>query len=129
MKVVLLSSKSSLINPLPLIAGSLREQIKGVEVKELLCDSALDLANEISSVKGDVVAIILFYEEETHDVRLVMEKILKRDSNKGRLFKFLEKGFDFEEHRQARRISEAILESLFGKKTTSVKDTESYTSL
>ena len=128
MRIVLLSSESSLINPLPLIAGLLRKQVKGVEVKEVVCASNLDLANEIASVKGDAVALILFYEEETHDIRLVMEKLLESGSKK-KFFKFLEKGFDFEEHRQARRISGLILEGLFGKKSTRVDDRESYSSL
>ena len=129
MRIVLLSSASSIINPLPLISASLKGQIKGVEVKEIICDSNLDLASEILHAKGDAVAAILFYGEESADVVLVMQKIVERDSKGKPVLKFLRKGEDFDENEEADIISRSILAKLFGKEKTSVNERGSYKGL
>ncbi|MCR4335551.1 MAG: hypothetical protein NUV57_03380 [archaeon] len=123
MKIALASSKKSVVQILPLIKEILVSQIIGVQVKEALADNNLDLINEVSQLSGfDLIAVVLFYEEDSHDIKILMEKLVDIDLSGKKIMKFLEKGEDFSEEEEAERIAGEILGKLFGKKETPVDD-------
>ncbi|MFH1390750.1 MAG: hypothetical protein ABIH20_00380 [Candidatus Diapherotrites archaeon] len=123
MKIALASSKKSIVEIIPLISKILSVQIKGVQVKEIIADNNLDLVNEVSQLENfDLVAVILFYEQDSSDVKILMEKLVNFDLSGKRIMKFFEKGEDFSEEEESQRIAGEILEKLFGKKETPVDD-------
>tara|TARA_Y100000310_G_scaffold327376_1_gene393645 strand:+ start:13987 stop:14382 length:396 start_codon:yes stop_codon:yes gene_type:complete len=123
MKIALVSSKKSIVEIIPLINKILSSQIKDLQVKEVITDNNLDLVNEVSELTDfDLVAVILFYEHDSPDVKILMEKLVDLDLAGKRIMKFLEKGDGFSEEEESQRIAGEILEKLFGKKETPVDD-------
>jgi len=131
MKIALVSSKKSVVQVIPRIAEILRQKIIGVEVTERLVDSNLDIVKEVSYLGGfDAVAVVLFYEEDSTEVKVLMEKLVDLELSGSRIMKFLEKGEDFTDEEEAQRISGEIMQKLFGKKDTKTEeDYGSYRSL
>ena len=128
MKIGLFSSKKSSIQITGLIAGNLKETVTGLEVSEIIADNNLDLVRELSSQSFDWKAIILHYTEESHDISVLMHKVVEMDD--GKLLKFFEKDESFDEEEEAGRISNEILLKLFGKKKPeSLEGKGSYTEL
>ncbi|HZX19639.1 MAG TPA: hypothetical protein VFF13_01340 [archaeon] len=131
MKIALVSSKKSLLQITPLIAASLKSQIKGVEVAEVITSNNLDLVKKVHDMKHfDLIVVILYFEESSHDINVVMEKLVDFDLGQKHTLKFLEQGDEFDETEESNRISEEIMLKLFRKKKTRFEsDRESFTSL
>jgi len=128
MKIGLFSSKKSSIQITGLIAGNIKETVAGLEVSEIIADNNLDLVREISSQNFDWKVVILHYTEDSHDISVLMNKVVELDD--GKLLKFFEKDESFDESEEAERISNEILLKLFGKKKPeSLGDKGSYTEL
>jgi len=128
MKIGLFSSKKSLIQITGLIAGNIKETVAGLEVSEIIADNNLDLVRELSSQSFDWKVIILHYTEDSHDISVLMHKVVEMDD--GKLLKFFEKDESFDEEEEAERISNEILLKLFGKKKPeSLEGKGSYTEL
>lgn len=128
MKIGLFSSKKSLIQITGLIAGNIKELVAGLEVSEIIADNNLDLVRELSSQSFDWKVIILHYTEDSHDISVLMHKVVEMDD--GKLLKFFEKDESFDESEEAERISNEILLKLFGKKKPdSLEGKDSYTEL
>lgn len=128
MKIGLFSSKKSLIQITGLIAGNIKELVAGLEVSEIIADNNLDLVRELSSQSFDWKVIILHYTEDSHDISVLMHKVVEMDD--GKLLKFFEKDESFDEEEEAERISNEILLKLFGKKKPdSLEGKDSYTEL
>ena len=121
-------SKKSSIQITGLIAGNLKETVAGLEVSEIIADNNLDLVRELSSQSFDWKVIILHYTEDSHDISVLMHKVVEMDD--GKLLKFFEKDESFDESEEAERISNEILLKLFGKKKPeSLEGKGSYTEL
>jgi len=128
MRIGLFSSKKSDIDILPLISKLLVSQISGVQVVENISDNNIDLIREVSFAKDfDLKVIILFYSEESSDVKVLIEKLVEFELDKNHSLKFMEKGVEFDEEEEADRIADEILLKLFGEKKK-VSDNEGYES-
>ncbi|MCR4368956.1 MAG: hypothetical protein NUV67_03555 [archaeon] len=117
MRIALLTSLQSEENILPLVASRLREKIVNVEVQMHVANSNLALVGDISKYSGrELVVVALFYSEETHDVRSVMDAIIFASGSGANVLSFVEKIVEFEAPREAERISESVFTRLFGSK-------------
>ncbi len=122
MKIALVSSKHSDINPLPLIAKNLVRKIAGVQVVQKMALSNLDIPAVLSSLKGcDLIVVALYYHDETLDVKVAMEKLVDLDLKGQQTMKFIELSENHAERGEAKRIYRAILEKLFGIKAPEEK--------
>ena len=116
MKVCLISSENSGINVVPAIADALRSRVHGIEVVLKVAATPLDIVNEVSLAGGcRAVAVILHYEKENAQVRVLMEKLVDLDLQGKHTMKFLEQDVDLDGAQEAARIADAIMVKLFGK--------------
>ena len=132
MRIGLFSSKKSELEVIPLISKILVSQISGVKVVENISDNNMDLVREVSFAKDfDLKVVVLFYSEESSDVKVLTEKLVELELDKNHSMKFVEKALELDEEEEANRIADEILLKLFGekKKVSSDEGTESYTTL
>jgi len=133
MRIGLFTSKKSVVNVVPLVAEKLVSKVKGIEISEFVADNNLDLVKDVlHSKKIDLSVVIVFYEEDSPDVKVLMEKMVEADLGGKKIMKFFEKGLDFDEEDEADSIVEDIMQKFFIEKKedkTESRDYDSFTSL
>lgn len=115
MKIALVSSKTSLFGGVPDVAASLHSKVHGLNVEEKTVETNLDIVATVARLKGfDAIAVIVFYAEDTPDLRVLMDKLVDLDLKGIHTIKFFVKGEDFDEEEETSRITGTIMERLFG---------------
>lgn len=116
MQIALLTSEKSSINPLGLVEKRLAENIAGLDVSKIVVPNNLDLVREIYDAgKFDLVCVILYYDRDSADISILMQKIVELELSGRRIAKFIEQDPDADEQHEAECISDSIMLKLFGK--------------
>ncbi len=117
MKIAIISSKDSEMDVSSLLSEKLLESIAGLEVKTIIAENKLEIISEAASLENfDLIVVVLYYEKETVDVKVVMEKLIDLDLSGKKTMKFIvnsEEALSVEN--EVKRIAEAITDKFFVK--------------
>lgn len=116
MKVALLTSEKSSIDPFPLVEKVLRDNIAGIDVQRIVAPENLSLIRKTYEAENfDLVCVALYYEKESADIAVLVRKIVDLELSGRKMLKFIEPGDEFDENEQAELISDVIMKKLVGK--------------
>jgi len=134
MKIAIVTSNASELPVSKRLSEELENQIKPVSISVEVFPSVLELISGLHSfMHFDLVIVLLYYGAESHDVRMLMEKIVEERSAGMKLVSFVEQNDDaIGSDDEALRITDLILKRLFGegrKKSDGTGEKGSYTTL
>ncbi len=107
LRIALISSEESITNPLPALNSFLNEQIINVEVEEITVKMNLDIIAAINELEDyELVFVFVSYIKEDAKIRLLLEKLVELEMQKGvKIIKAVEQ--DEEEEAEMEKISDS----------------------
>jgi hypothetical protein len=92
MKIALITSKKSVIDPTELIESELKSRVIGVDVVRKVAINNLEIFREVKSYYGfDVICVLLYYEESSPDIEVLIQKLIDLQIKNANVISFVEK--------------------------------------
>ena len=110
MRVALITSKKSAIDPTEVAAAQLKSQVVGIEVSRKVAINNIDIFREINACSDfDAVCVVVYYEDSSPDIEAIVQKLIGLEVNGTHVLSFVEKLSDQDEEEQGRLIAQEII--------------------
>jgi len=110
MKIALITSKKSVIDPTMVIESELKSQVIGMDVVRKVAINNLEIFREVkSSYDFDVICVLVYYDEPSPDIEALVQKLIDLEIKDAHVISFVEKFSGDDEYELGKSVANELI--------------------